>query len=243
MHHLPHSVWHVDKGVLFTLKSILLRPGPTLLTYLAGQRVNYFHPLSLLLLVTGAYSFAFSLLHIPLTVPDDPAVSEAFRQMQESMTAVFFKYLRWVYVAMVPCVAACARLFLRRARFNYAECLYLVAFVTAGGNFIALLYLPISYAYGGAGHLPATNSILLGAVMLYSTWAYTSLLQHTTLTLPARLLRGFLTQVCGLLGSVVVIILLVLGAYAMMDRQTWEAEHQGPGKVSEPRSSHPKATE
>ena len=230
LHHLPHSVWHVDKGVLFTLKNIVLHPGATIRAYLAGKRVNHFHPLSLLLLVTGTYAFAFSQLHIPLKLPHDPSVSAAARQMQETFMAVFFKYLRWMYVAMIPCVAACARLFLRRGKFNYAECLYTVAFITAAGNFFALLYLPVSYVYGGRGQLQMANNVLMGAVVLYSTWAYSSMLQHTGLGLPGRLLRGFLTQAGGILVSLLAIILLTLGAYGVMKRQGWQEEDHTPDK-------------
>jgi hypothetical protein len=53
LHEIPHSIWHVDKGIFYTLRELLLRPGPSMLGYLRGQRARQFAPLSLLLLVTG----------------------------------------------------------------------------------------------------------------------------------------------------------------------------------------------
>ena len=36
LHDLPHSVWHVDKGIAYTFWQMLTRPGLTTRGYLAG---------------------------------------------------------------------------------------------------------------------------------------------------------------------------------------------------------------
>ena len=56
LHDIPHSVWHVDKGILYSLRTIVTRPGATIRAYLAGQRIDHFRPLSLLLVVTGTFA-------------------------------------------------------------------------------------------------------------------------------------------------------------------------------------------
>ena len=42
LHDLPHSIWHIDKGIASTFWQMLTRPGLTIRGYLAGQRTRQF---------------------------------------------------------------------------------------------------------------------------------------------------------------------------------------------------------
>ena len=37
-HDVLHGVWHLEKGILFTLKAAVLRPGRAALDYISGRR-------------------------------------------------------------------------------------------------------------------------------------------------------------------------------------------------------------
>lgn len=212
IHDIPHSIWHVDKGILYSLRTIITNPGNTIRAYLAGQRVNHFRPLSLLLIVTGTFAFVYSILHIDIVPPRDPAVSEAMYQAQKSAAEFMAKYMSWVYVALIPVIAGFARLFLRRGGYNYAECLVIAAFITAVCNAITLFSLPLMYFYSGT---PAIQQLSYGVSLIsfgYATWAYSSLLKHTGLSLAGRLIRGFFPFVLGivvpsLLGGILAVAL------------------------------------
>ena len=41
-HDLIHGVWHIDKGVLFTVKELILRPGDSVRGFIQGKRVGFF---------------------------------------------------------------------------------------------------------------------------------------------------------------------------------------------------------
>ncbi len=208
LHDIPHSIWHVDKGILFTLKSMIRRPGPTIRAWLAGRRVDHFRPLSLLLVVTSFYAVVSSLLHIKMLPPKGPGVPEAVYELQEVSQAFMMKYLAWCYIAMVPVWALFARWHLRRGGYNYAECLIIVAFLTAINNFFALLWLPITHHYSGTVQVGTASVVFMCLVVPYSTWAYSSLLSHTTLSRAGRLWRGFLTYMMGYLTCILVIVVL-----------------------------------
>lgn len=199
LHEIPHSIWHVDKGIVYSIWNILTRPGTTIRSYLAGQRKYHFPPLSLLLLVTGIYAFISSALHIDLLPPRDPAVPEALWQAQKSGVEFIAKYMSWVYVGLVPVIAAFARLFLRRGGYNYAECLVIAAFITAVCNSLTLLFLPVSYIYSGTIYITKVGYMVSLLSFGYATWAYSSMLAHTGLSLAGRLLRGFFPFVLGIL--------------------------------------------
>lgn len=210
LHDIPHSVWHVDKGILYSIRTIITRPGPTIRSYLAGQRVDHFRPVSLLLVVTGLYAFLVSVLHIDLMPPRPAEMSEAVWQMQKSMSGSIFKYLGWYYVALVPMIAAFARLFLRRGGYNYAECLVIAAFVTAICNFLTLLSLPVSFVYSGTDDILKVIYGVSIVSFVYATWAYSTLLAHTGLGLFGRLVRGYFTFLLGIvLPSILLYVLLI----------------------------------
>jgi len=66
LHDLPHSIWHVDKGLAFTFWQMLTRPGLTIRGYLAGQRTRQFRPVSYLLLLVGLSALVMSAFHLDL---------------------------------------------------------------------------------------------------------------------------------------------------------------------------------
>lgn len=199
LHDIPHSVWHVDKGILYSIRTIITRPGPTIRAYLAGQRADHFRPLSLLLVVTGVWAFLLSVLHIDMTPPRPADMPEAVWQMQKSMFGSVYKYLSWCYVAMVPVLAAFARLFLRRGGYNYAECLVIAAFVTAICNFLTLLSLPAAFVLSGTPDITKVMFFTSAVTLGYATWAYSNMLVHTDLGLFGRLVRGYFTFVLGVM--------------------------------------------
>ena len=57
MHDLLHGVWHLEKGILFTLKETIIRPGQAALDYINGKRVRYYNVFYLALLVIGLNIF------------------------------------------------------------------------------------------------------------------------------------------------------------------------------------------
>jgi hypothetical protein len=57
MHEIPHSIFHVDKGGLYTLIQLLYGPGKAVREYLAGKRVSFFLPFAYLFLLSGITAF------------------------------------------------------------------------------------------------------------------------------------------------------------------------------------------
>ena len=51
VHEVPHSIFHVDNGILFTLKELFTRPGHSIREYLEGKRQQHFKPVMLVLIM------------------------------------------------------------------------------------------------------------------------------------------------------------------------------------------------
>lgn len=51
VHEVQHGVFHVDKGILFTLKELFVRPGHTIREYIKGKRKRHFPPVALIMIL------------------------------------------------------------------------------------------------------------------------------------------------------------------------------------------------
>jgi hypothetical protein len=60
-HDIIHGVWHLEKGILFTIKEALIRPGKAALDYISGKRIRYYNVFYLILLVIGLGAFINSM--------------------------------------------------------------------------------------------------------------------------------------------------------------------------------------
>jgi Protein of unknown function (DUF3667) len=76
LHDLQHGLFHFDKGILYTAKELLTRPGHTIREYLEGKRVRHFQPLSFVIVLATFYGLLyhyliFSQIHVTLIDPQD----------------------------------------------------------------------------------------------------------------------------------------------------------------------------
>lgn len=56
-HGLIHGIWHVDSGIIFTIKELFTRPGHSIREFIFGKRVGYFSFVTLLLIIFGVSHF------------------------------------------------------------------------------------------------------------------------------------------------------------------------------------------
>jgi hypothetical protein len=174
LHEIPHSVWHVDKGLPYTIWEMLVRPGATMRRYLAGQRVNLFRPLALVLLVAGIASFLIVVFHIQV-LPEQAAGNTPAEQRAQLVGQVAMKYFAWFTVATLPGFALFSWALLRRMRYNFVEHFMANALVMGTVMGLQILFFPLlRYTQG----TPAFGTVYVveNLVMpLYQVWAFTSL--------------------------------------------------------------------
>lgn len=200
LHEIPHSVWHVDRGLPHTLKVLFLRPGQTLRRYLAGQRVALFPPLSLLLLLAGMASFLVLALHIQRI---DPAAAPATAEA-EAVNRVVFKYFSWFTIALLPVYALLSRAVLRRLGFNLAEHLMACALVLGGVLASQVIFLPFMAWAGGTSWLTPVYYAATFAAPLYAWWAFAHF-GRGAYSVGGSMWRGFVIALAGFsLGSVLI---------------------------------------
>jgi hypothetical protein len=57
LHDIPHSVFHVDRGLLYTFRQLMYSPGKAIKEFLTGKRVDHVSPFAYLILLCAIRTF------------------------------------------------------------------------------------------------------------------------------------------------------------------------------------------
>ena len=144
---IQHGLLQIDRGLLFTLKHLFVRPGHFLREYLGGRRLGHVKPLPLLLLTAaaalllGKYLMGGALVGEGLNeeisaqlAHGDAAHSDAAGILKAKFAQAQLwanQNLTFVTLVMLPIEAAALRVaFLRSAKLNYPEWLVVTSYLT-----------------------------------------------------------------------------------------------------------------
>ena len=185
-HELEHSVLHMDRGILYSLKELMLRPGRLIRNYLEGRRAGIVKPV-LLVMMTGAA--ATLVAHYTL---DGDALGWSFNQGMEAgagyqggvdaekaeaaamMGKVFEmskdwmnRHLTLITLLLLPVQAAAFKLAFRRFRqINYPEWLAIVSFLMAQMFVIWTVFMPLQNWWSSAVTLAMFLAVILNLFSL-----------------------------------------------------------------------------
>ena len=134
-HDLIHGLWHLDKGIFYTLRLIITRPGQAASAYIAGRRAGHFSVVTLLALLTGIFLYLLSLMHIRI-----PRI-QVEHQDAADLLQFFERNGKWLLLVIVPLSAKASLDLFRRLRYNYTEHMMMNAFFMTGMLCIALAFL------------------------------------------------------------------------------------------------------
>jgi hypothetical protein len=130
-HDIIHGVWHLEKGILLTLKETFTRPGQAALDYINGKRVKYYNVFYLILMLIG--------LNV-LTVHYHHEIDPSSVNKNAGNGLKFMNFLsdnvKVILLGFVPLIALNAFLVFRRLKLNLAE-----HFIIGGINLLGILVL------------------------------------------------------------------------------------------------------
>lgn len=133
MHDLLHGVWHLEKGILFTLKETIIRPGQAALDYVRGKRIRYYNVFYLSLLVIG-----LNVILLHLKEPNVAQATETVKSSKNSLNEFVFKYSKIILFCIVPIFSLNAKLIFKRLKLNIAE-----HFILGGITLLGLLAISV----------------------------------------------------------------------------------------------------
>ncbi|UUC44073.1 DUF3667 domain-containing protein [Flavobacterium cerinum] len=167
-HYIIHEIEHVlhfDKGILFTTKELLIRPGESVREYLSENRSRLVKPIIFVILTSLIYSLVNHFFHI-----EQGYVSYQQEALKDS---AIFKMLDWIQshygyanILMGVFIAGWIKLFFRKYQYNFFEILILLCFAMG----ISMLICAIAAIFEGLlqVHLMQYAGMLM---VVYSAWA------------------------------------------------------------------------
>lgn len=139
LHDLLHGFWHIDKGILYTLKQTFTRPGHAALDYIAGRRIRYYNVFYLTLIALG-----LTLLISHFMEQYEPmAELEGDGEIIYNFIAHNIKY---IILCFIPLFALNGFIIFRRPKLNYAEHMIIAGYALLGCIVIALFFNLLSIA-------------------------------------------------------------------------------------------------
>jgi hypothetical protein len=165
-HHIIHEIEHVlhfERGILYTIRELIINPGQNIRNYLLENRTRLVKPIIFIIVTSLIYSLSSHFFHF-----EDHYINNT--DNIESTTNVIFKWMQGHYgyanITMGVFIALWIKLFFRKYSFNIFEILILLCFVMGMG----MIVLSIFGIFEGVTHLKTTQ---FGAMFLifYITWA------------------------------------------------------------------------
>ncbi len=168
---IPNSVLQINRGFLFTVKELLIRPGKGILAFLKGKRVQYYKPIAFLLITSTLYVL-FAYLMERNTFIDD--ITFGFKgRMEESNDNPDYSVVNWItkyqtYIPLLilPIFSLASYFAFIKSNFNYFEHLVLNVYITGQQM---LIYLVLSFIFFGDNVL-IIIPFLIG--FIYNFWTY-----------------------------------------------------------------------
>lgn len=142
-HYIVHEVEHIlhfEKGILYTIRELVVRPGENVRDFLQKNRSRLVKPIIFLIVASLLYSLSSHYFHI-----DDGYVK--YGGVKKSATVVIFKWIQDHYgysnILMGVFIAAWVKLFFRKYDYNIYEILILLCFAMGMGMLVFAVFAVI----------------------------------------------------------------------------------------------------
>ncbi len=207
-HDIQHGLFHVDKGILFTCKELVTRPGKSINEFLEGKRVKHFKPFSMVIVLGTIFGILYHYFHISMIIEQDKSLaivpnegakvidnvqSATVESAMKALNEWLSTHYSWATLMLLPFYALSTRLAFFQSGFNYVQHLVINAFISGQGLLLHIITFPIIYYYNGSPQMVVVVMLLDFICFLFRAWAYWQL--FTTYSKLKRILFSILSYV------------------------------------------------
>lgn len=219
MHDVLHGFMHLERGMLFTAKQALIRPGKAALDYISGKRINYYNVFYFVLILLGLTVLQTHYYNVLAEMVDPTKmyqleVNEAGARIDEALR----KYGKLFIFLTVPVLAFNSWLLFRKRKLNYSEHAIISGMFLLGIFLIINVYLVFNFL--DLLNLPSIVQFVLSEIPPYAFFAYLIFVYSNAFYADYSLWRFFYRMVLFLVLFVIeVIVFLVLLIGSITDWQ------------------------
>ncbi|CAH0336737.1 hypothetical protein FVB9288_02450 [Flavobacterium sp. CECT 9288] len=165
-HYIIHEIEHVlhfERGILFTVKELLVNPGKNIRDYFTQNRTRLVKPVIFIIVTSLIYTILNNFFNL-----EDGYVK--YQGAQNDTTSIIVKWLQGHYgyanILMGVLIAMWLKIFFKKSSYNFYEILIMLCFVLG----MAMLIFSVFVIIEGVTHFKIMT--FAGAVgILYSSWA------------------------------------------------------------------------
>jgi len=136
-HDIIHGTFHFERGMLFTAKQAIVRPGKAALDYISEKRVNYYNIFYFILILIGITT----LLYHYLSNTSAENVSSEMNMAGKKIDYIFSKYGKFLIFSIVPLTALNSYVIFRRKKLNFSEHVIISGMLLLGIFLIMILLI------------------------------------------------------------------------------------------------------
>jgi Protein of unknown function (DUF3667) len=214
---------HFDRGFLFTIRELTLRPGHTIRDYLDGKRVQHVKPVKFMVWATAIGFLVTNLLGFQKNLLDrlekEQGSTVKTHEFGQKLMSIITEHPNILMLLILPAVAFSAWVLFWKKRLNYAEHFTANAFLMGQLSILGIL-TNIGYLFWkdiNVSMLAAIGTIQWLVWGLYFGWAYSQFFQQ-----PRKIglwLKGALVLILGYMFMILVVGLIVVTALALFRPQ------------------------
>lgn len=168
---IPNSLFQLNRGLLFTIKELFIRPGHAIREFIEGKRKNYYKPIAFFLITSALYTFAAYMIGRNTFVGD--IVLGVLEGMEAKNQTYGVEILNWVsrnqaYITLfiIPILALTNYLFFLKSGLNYYEHI-VVSLYVAGQQMV--IHFVLNFIFYKE-NLLILVPIMIGTI--YHFWVY-----------------------------------------------------------------------
>ncbi len=165
-HYILHEIQHIlhfEKGILFTVKELLIRPGQNIRTFIADNRSRLVKPVIFIIVCSLIYTVISHFFHI-----EEGYVE--FKEVKKTSIGLIYDWVQGHYgyanILMGVCISLWLKLFFKKYNYNFFEILILLCFVMG----IGMLIISVFAIAEGLSKISLMKVSGITAAA-YSTWA------------------------------------------------------------------------
>lgn len=208
LHNLIYGLFHVDKGIWFTIKGLTFCPGKTIRAYLGGKRVNQFKPFSYLIILSAIYVFLYFSLDLPVYFPDpydpDPEIAK-IDELSEMYTGWIFNHLGIVHLAIIPMTAFLSFLLFRKSGYTYGENLIINTYASGHSVLFSILFLPVIYLLSRLGY----DNFILTFPFAFAVQIYIVASVFNMYPVSSRIIKSILWMALQYLALIIIVAIIM----------------------------------
>lgn len=174
-HDFLHGLFHLDKGMLFTAKESLTRPGKAAIDYIEGKRIRYYNVFYFIIILIGINLFLGNYYDQLAEIYLGETSEKVNNALSQKIHDFFTNYAKILIFSFVPLFGINSFFLFRKRNFNFSEHIIIAGITFLGILLIAtfgrlISFLDFTQNFDGIANL--ITSITGVAIFIFPIFSY-----------------------------------------------------------------------